>query len=379
VVQVVLRLSLVALCSLIAWRTSRIAVADFLAHDGIVSDFDRAISIEPEDESLLAGRAIFQSDERALKQAVTMNPRDVEAWMTLGLLAESRGDPAEAEGDLIRAVAVDHTFKPSWTLANYYFRSNQPEKFRAAIARCLSLIEPHDLQPMSFDPVPVFDLCWRQTGPPKDILALIPRREQTLVPYLKYLYESKRTDAALEAWPGALAVANDADPADADALIGFDEHLIGANRIPEAVVVWNELARRRLARPGSLELGRGFSWHVQHQDGAFVNSSRGALKFEFTGDEPEDCELLWKIVPVSLEERWKLVWRADPSRFEGVHRGLRFQIGSTSCPLEEGSCEFRVVPGTQSVRLSLRYARAPGTTRVKGILLLSTVRMEPNP
>jgi tetratricopeptide (TPR) repeat protein len=400
VVQVILRVALFVLCSFVVWRTTGLAVADHLAHDGSAADFDRAIDLEPGDESLLAGRAIFRSDEGALKKAVAMNPLDAAAWMTLGLRAESRGDAAEAERDLVQAAAVDHTFKPAWTLANYYFRANQPEKFRGAIARCLSLIEPKDIQPVSFDPTPVFDLCWHQTESSKSILAksildLVPRREQTLVPYLKYLYATDRTDAALEAWPEALRVANYASPADADALIGFSEHLIRANRIPEAVEVWNELAERKIVPaedPGfsAPAIGRGFSWRIEHPPGVYVTEAPRTLKFEFTGDEAEDCELLWKFAPVSPERTWRLVWQADSSRVlanagHEADAGFRFEIGEpagkvfATCPARPGSCEFKTSSGTRSVRLSLRYTRAPGMTRVKGILVLSSVRLELRP
>ncbi len=384
-VGIALKFSLLALSCIVIWRTGEMALADSLAHDGSAADFRRAVDMEPGDESLLAGQAIFQSEEgghsiaidTTLRHALAMNPLDAPAWITLGLRAESRGEAAEAERDLERAADVDRTFKPAWTLANYYFRAHQPEKFRCAISRCLSLIQPKDLQPMGFDPTPVFDLCWRQSDRSKEILHLIPRREETLVPYLKYLYKTNRTEAALEAWPEVIRVASHVRAADADALIGFDEYLIGANRIPEAIAVWNELAKRKIVRTGALDIGRGFAWHVQPQPGVFVTEYPEAIQFEFTGDEPENCELLWRILPVTPETQWRLAWRIDPRT--GADPGLQFEVGPAKCPLLRGNCQFITGAAMQSVRLSLQYVRSLGTTRPRGILMLSRVRLDPNP
>jgi tetratricopeptide (TPR) repeat protein len=373
VVPVFIRISVLVLCSFVVWRTAHLATADFLAHDGNAADFDRAVRMEPGDESLLAGRAIYLTEQgvfspdidKTLRQAVSLNPLDANAWMTLGLRAEKRGDGDEAERDLVQAAATDHTFKPAWTLANYYFRVNQTGKFREAVSRCLSLIEPKDLQPVSFDPTPIFDLCWRQEDRSKRILDLVPRRKETLIPYLKYLYRTNRTDAALEAWLEVLRVAGRADAADADELIRFDEHLITVKRMPEAIAVWNELEARGIAPA----FGRGFAWRIQHPAGVFATETSRDLRFEFTGAEPEDCELLWRYVPVAGDATWRLKWTADTSRLDSAS-GLWFEKGEESCPLTAGSCEFKA----GGARLSLKYTRASGTTRIKGTLVLASVR-----
>jgi tetratricopeptide (TPR) repeat protein len=362
------------------WRSGKIAAADYLAHDGQAEDFDRAIRMEPDDESLLAGRAIFQIEEgddsgaalAALRQAVRINPRDAGALMILGLGAELRGDSGEAERDLAQAAEVDRTFKPVWTLVNFYFRAHQREKFYRAMTRCLSLIERKDLAPVSFDPAPLFDLLWRETDESREILTLIPQREPTLVPYLRYLYATNRTDAGLEAWPEAVRVADPNDPADVDELIRFDEHLITVNRMPEALAAWNVLGAERMA-PG---FDRGFAWRIPHPQGVSVKEDRGAFQIELDGSEPEDCELIWKYALGFA----KLTWNADAS-----DPGLRFEISDesarvlASCPVSQGFCPLEVNAPAKRTRIALKYTRATGTPRLKGSVVLSAVRREQQP
>src|SRR5207248_4436953 len=130
------------------------------------------------------------------------------------LRAEIAGDMAGAERALTRAAAVDHTFKPAWTLANFYFRINKPEKFWPMIERCLSLVEKRTADLWSFDPGPVFDLAWNEATDEKKLRQMVPRRDATLVPYVAWLYRRKLTDAALEVWPEALSLADASNPVD---------------------------------------------------------------------------------------------------------------------------------------------------------------------
>ncbi len=87
-----------------------------------------------------------------------MSPLDSGVLMALGLREEFRGNPAKAEAYLVRAAEIDHQFKPAWTLANYYNRTNQPDKGWPMIERILNL------DPLGFDLAPVFELCWRQAS-----------------------------------------------------------------------------------------------------------------------------------------------------------------------------------------------------------------------
>jgi tetratricopeptide (TPR) repeat protein len=414
--SLIVRALIVALCAFAIWRSARLAIADSFAATGSTRGYERAIALEPDDEGILAGRAIFLGEsgdtspavDRALERAVAMNPLDSSALMTLGLRAELNGNTPRAERALAQAVEVDHTFKPLWTLANFYFRAGNTDKFWPLIERCLSMIERRERDVPSFDPAPIFDLAWNESADGKKIRKLIPTREATIVPYLAYLYNSRRTDAALEVWPEAARLADLSYPFDTGTLLGFCDYLIDANRTADAVKVWNELANRRVVQSNQLDpasgasvsdsafrfpaIARGFSWRINHVPGTFVSEAPGAIRFELTGNEPEAFEMLWNFLPVLPDHSYRLTWRLDSSRLETSARadpGFRFfveesQTSEEVCPpaLAEGGkgeCEFTTGPGVRRLRIGLRYRRATGTVRARGALVLSAVDLEPKP
>ena len=234
------RVLLIALCGLAVWRSVRIAAADWLASEGTTESFERAIHFAPENPQLLARAAILRSDngdpspavDEELRRAALMNPFDSALPMTLGLREEFRGNSAGAESYLVRAAEIDHQFKPAWTLANYYYRTNQPDKSWPMIARILSL------EPLGFDPTPVFELCWNQAAGSRKILSLIPRRGHRPVQYLEFLINTQRAEAAFEVWPVALGSADPADLGryrDADQICRFSgghgSHATGGNSL----------------------------------------------------------------------------------------------------------------------------------------------------
>ena len=162
----------IAVCGFAAWRSIRIAVADWIASAGTSEALERALHFAPDRGDLLARVALYRNDsgdpsallgdpqtvDEDLQRAARLNPLNSSLLMTLGLLEEFRGNSAKAESYLVHAAEIDHQFKPAWTLANYYFRTNQPDKGWPMIQRVL------DLDPLDFNPTPVFDLCWQQVS-----------------------------------------------------------------------------------------------------------------------------------------------------------------------------------------------------------------------
>ena len=210
------RVLLAAACIVLTFRSAHIALADLRAQQNGLDGLDAAIRMEPGDSVLLARDALFRNsnddlspaEDQRLEHAAELDPLNADLPMALGLRAEFRGHPAEAERYLVHAAEIDHTFRPAWTLANFYFRSDQPDKSWPMIQRALNL------HPLIFDPTPVFDLCWNLTSDSKKILALIPARGAVPFQYFYYLMNHKRTDAAIESWPRALKAADPANPID---------------------------------------------------------------------------------------------------------------------------------------------------------------------
>ena len=410
------RASVLLVCAFILWRSFPLALADFYASSGTAEGYRRALALEPGNADLVSARAVFlavtadpsPAIDQALHAAVALNPADAEALMSLGLRAELRGDNAAAQSALERAASVSHLFKPAWTLANFYFRTGQDAQFRPMLQRCLGMIEPQTLQPMSFDPSPIFDLAWHQDPDPVRIRALIPNRPATLVPYLRWLSTTGRLDPALSLWPDALAVADPALPQDTDAILGFDETLLAANRPLDAASVWNDALQRGFVHSSPLDpaagislenpdfafpsISRALSWYPARQPGLFVTQAPHSLRFELTGGEPEVFELLSKLLPVAPGRTWHLAWNADTSRLENLPAsasGLSFTIDERPdisphpCPPLDrsgpGSCDFSTLGSTRVLRLSLRYQRPPGSTRLKGVLVFSAIHLVPAP
>jgi len=400
-----IRILVIVVCGFATVESIRWGMVDWLASTGRAEAIEQAIRIDPADEEVLARSAIFRSNngdlsaalDDELHRAASLNPLDSGVLMALGLREELRGNDAQAETWLTRAAAVDHQFTPAWTLANYYYRANRPDKFWPMIRQCLSL------EPFRFDPTPVFDLAWNETGDSKKILGLIPRGGSRPAQYLNYLIGTGRIDAAFEVWPEALAAARSAVPPNGAALAGFPDFLEQKNRIPEAVQAWNQLVDAGAIASGRLDpnagisiadpdfrfppLDRVFGWRVASDAGVAAGIASESLRFEFDGNEPESVRLLYTTAPVLPGRRYRLVWTSDGKSLSSpTDPGFAFRIvqqpenRASQCPLlPAGSgapCEFEILPGIREVRIELNYVRALGTTRVEGVLRVSRVRLE---
>lgn len=412
-VSIVFRV-LVALAGVfLLWQLIVRVTVEVYAGSGTMEGYEKAIRMQPDNADLVSGRAVFLAEngdqspavDKALDQAIEMNPADVEALMSRAFREELRGDTKGAQADMERAATVSHLFKPAWTLVNFYFRTGQDARFWPMLERCLAMIEPKSLHPVTFDPSPLFDLAWHEDPDASRIRALIPRREETLVPYLRWLSDTGRLDAALEVWPDALALVDPAYQADQDVALGFIERLMAGSRSAEAVTAWNDLVKRGLVQSAALDpaagnavenpefvfpsIRRAFSWYPARETGVFVTQGPQALRYELTGSEPEAFELLWKLLPVTPGRTWNLAWEADTSRLENLPTagsGLSFTLdeapvalGHGCAPLGregKGSCLVAPMPATRVLRLSLRYQRPAGATRLKGVLVLSRIWLE---
>jgi tetratricopeptide (TPR) repeat protein len=408
-------------CGFAVWRSIRVARADWLANAGTLDALQQAIRLEPNDAGMLARAAIYRSDnddpspevEDDLRRAARMNPFNSAVQMTLGLREEFRGNSAKAESFLVRAAEIDHQFKPAWTLANYYYRTGQPEKGLPMIRRILNL------DPLDFDTTPVFELYWRESAGnevaySRRILSLMPKRDHRPIQYLRFLTATRRTEAALDAWPEALAAGDPANSSDSGTLIGFAESLAEADRLLDAVTVWNQLVDRGIVHSGHLDPTKGisiadpdfkfaplpnaFGWRVSDIPGVFASGFSGSVRFEITGDQPQSAQFLSVFAPVRSGARYHLRWKSDGSSLSSPRDpGFTFLIAQkqpgqnpgevvTECPplLSPGSretCDFIASPGTtpgqiRNARIDLKYARAPGTTRVSGTLQLFNVHLE---
>ena len=125
---------LIALMAGIAWNLL-FAVADLSARRNQPDGIRLAMRLMPANAAYPAQLAdqIYAIDPTAakslLQRAVALNRYDASSWIQLGLLSEAAGDLPQAEEALSRAADADSTFLPSWSLANFYFRHQDADRF----------------------------------------------------------------------------------------------------------------------------------------------------------------------------------------------------------------------------------------------------------
>ena len=150
-----------------AWWSIRLARADAAFRQRTLAQVARAIELEPENGEYLATLALQteyagQDSTPLWEEIARLNPRASAPRIRLGLAAELRGDPNQAERWLLEAFSIDRQFETRWTLANFYFRQSKSDEFWKWMRSALE---------MSYgDRAAAFDLCWQMSGASEEIL-----------------------------------------------------------------------------------------------------------------------------------------------------------------------------------------------------------------
>lgn len=359
------------LCAAGYW-SARLAWADRLIRRESAAALLQAASLAP-------SRADVRARLGDWAGAVARNPYDSASWIRHGLDAESRGDFGAAQRSLLRAADADRLFQPSWTLANYYFRRQDPERFwfwaRAAAGR----------SPQT--PAALYRLCRERAAWGEIYRRVVNGQPRLLAGFL--FWALPRADLA-----GLQSISSLAAPADRDAANALVGRFLELGSPADAVKTWNRLTERRVLEFAPLDPGRGasltngdflrpprgeaFNWSVLQVAGVSSRASRGEMRLEFSGRQPENCDLLAQTLPVLAGRRYRLRCRY---RTAGIAPGAgpRWLPGGTPLSSEdwrETESELTTQPGEEVVRLRLAYQRVPGTTRIAGTLWLAHVRLE---
>jgi hypothetical protein len=289
---------------------------------------------------------------------------------------------------------VDATFLPSWSLANFYFRRENPARFWYWAQKAAQM-DPDDAAPL-------FRLAWYVSPNAGEIASRLQiKRPLLAVQFVNFLMAQGDPKAVTEA-AQLLAATNEGNT---QTLLGVCDWLIANQRPDLALPLWNGLAARgQIAyaplapdstdavtngRFGQSPISRGFDWHLKTVEGvsSFLNVSPNALGFEFSGDEPDGFQLMDQTAPVLAGKDYALVihygttgiapgsglaWSVTDDRSGAVLA----RTGSLSA--EQGgeayAC-FAAPDGGAFVHVSLLYQRQPGTVRVEGKLVLKEVRL----
>jgi hypothetical protein len=382
-------------CGLVLYRSARRAVADSVSTEA-------AMRIEPGDESYIVRDAIQRNDEgdlsadvdSELRRALRLNPADSTALRELGLREELSGNLLGAERDLLQAVAMDRTFRPSWALASFYARTGQDAKLRLAVERCFEILEPRIAAGRAVPPEPLFELCWNRNLP-------VPRGTWLSVSYVGYLMRRQKVDAIADVLPDALKQA--ASVPEYETLLELCDFLLRSERTESAITIWNYLVDRGFLQstpldPGAARLiadpdfnfpafNQAFGWKVLRDKGSLVSWSAHLLSFELTGTESEHFELLAKTIPVQPGRIYGLKWKIELPRMEGAggtEDGLSLRISDRAgapvavCPLQMPgqTCFVKTPSNEDQLQMTVRYDRPPGSAWMEGVAKLSGFAVE---
>lgn len=380
----------------------RLAWADHLAKGDSLQQAHAAVALAANNAAYWLRvadleQARGESGGPGIAEAVRVDPYDAEVWMRAGLLAEANGDLARAEQDLLRAARLSRQFEPRWTLANYYFRRNDLDRFWpwAHSALVASFNERWLL----------FDLCWRIQPDAGVILSrAIPDNSEVLRDYLSYLLYHNHLEASL---PVAHKLEAEASEQDREPLLRYANRMLDRRQWQAALSAWNALCLRKLVRYAPLDAGRGrlvtngdfraqpldsgFDWRLPEVSGvaAVYSDSPPWLRFDFSGDQPEHCNVVYQFVPVEAGSRYALRFTY---RTEGIQpgTGLEWKVTDAATggeiltpPLHLSSeswtsegIAFAAPAGMQAAAVTLDYRRQPGTVRIEGTVWLRNVGLE---
>ncbi len=395
-----LGLSLAALAALagLTWWSVKLALADRLYRRDRADDLKTARALTPGNARYWSRPLTPGSPSEAgdLRRALSLNPADSSSWMELGLLHEVDGAYSAAERCFLEATRVDKTFDPAWTMANFYFRRGDAERFWPWARRAAYMAYQ--------DRTPLFRLCWRLTQDSGVILSrAIPDDRRALGNYLAFLLAEGHRDAVE---PAAARLAAFSSREELPALLAAVDSQLEWGRRDGALRLWNALAGKQLIAAAPLDpsrgrfltngdfssppLLRGFDWRVVPHEGVSVarDSSPPALKLTFSGKQPEQCEVLRQAVPLAGGKRYTLRFGF---RSEGIPagRGPQWVVydAASGRPLPGDSpslssldwttraMEFTASPEISLVRLAVVYRRTPGTTRIEGSVWIRDISL----
>jgi len=373
-----------------------------------------ACEVEPEDPECALIRAEItekKSDELAAwEQAVRLNPRSAEVLTEAAIMREMNGDLPGAERLLLRAEHFNQMWLPRWSLANFYFRRNQPADTlkwaKLALSRAYG------------DRRATFRLC-RQAGASDQMLLndiIAPDEPGNLSAFLYWITEEDRLDvldqAALKYTAAATPGRGKSEPASNPAVVVSEviETLLQRGNPAAAHGLWRRLLADRSLRIAGATASQaltnpafapevlkapGFDWRTPSYEG--IENTRippDAIRFALTGGQPEAAELLVQAVDLSGSRKWTLHYEY-PTRNSTLDRYLQEWIltpwgGSGTIDAEnpvqtiagadgwtQASISWTIPDDARFFRLAFRIHRILGHIRGEGEIQLRKPRLTP--
>jgi len=372
----------------VAWNLAR---ADYLFRQDTPQSVSAALALEP-DGWRYALRLSQLDEEHAsalLKRVLALDPFNAQANIELGLRSEAQGDDAAAEKYFLASYAVDKTYLPRWSLANYYLRHDRPQEFWKWAQSALRM-PAQDIRPL-------LELCWRVDPDPVKIDAVVRTDDPgVLLQYLEFLVKKNQMAALAPVAARLLRSGTMAD--DRPFLFSIVDRLVTEKDAADALALWRGMEDARWVTidsslPKNASFARepmavSFDWSLATQTGLHSWPGPTGLQTEFTGEEPERCVVAEQVVALQPGS-YRLIYSYRTAEIPAA-TGVRWQVldAASGAPIAESSdlssetdrqeaLPFTVVAGQPLFRLRLKYERVVGTPRIAGNLRMISTRIQP--
>ncbi len=348
--------------------------------------------------------------ESEFAAAVARSPRYSDALMAWSVEKELRGDKNGAEELLLDAQRKDHLLRPTWALANFYFRQGDTDRFFKEARESLRIIGASGLSEGRFDPGPIFALCWKSGADASTILdRAIPPDRPILGSYFNYLVATGNIPAIEQC---ASRLLPDTGKGELFLLAPYVNLLINRNLMSPAIQAWEQLFKRGavpfpgpdpangvfltnadLAAPPS---DFGFDWRRVFPDTVQFTFSKPdhSYRFDFDGNQPEHFSLLYQPFPLQPGRAYRFtarfhsdgnpqqsgLWWSFTDHKDGHPIPGKVSVISTgAAPTDEEktlTLDFDASANTDSADIHLDYNRQPGTERFRGFYELLHVGLK---
>jgi hypothetical protein len=376
----------------------RIALATVFLKQHTVSGTLRAASLTPANEDVYLQLADLGQASRNsnLRAAAARNPHDAQPWMDLGLMAEMRNDPAEAEYDFKQAAQLDVRMEPSWMLANLYFLQGNSARFHYWGNRYRTFAAGNTSG--------LFRMEWNRNHSVPALLESFGTLNCRELTNLASFLDTQAAASDVVAVDRQLLSCRDADGT--KAVMTDISRLLLADKPAQALDLWNKLSRNvsfpytpldpvadRVLTNADFSKpldDAGFDWRVNQTAGIRVRRLVGtsSLELDFDGDEPAVSTLLFEPVVLAQGSVYRLSCNVDGDESNTSGFGWRLVELSSGSTLASGlgdvsnrhgatiSWEFQAPPSSKTMVIAFTYARPAGEARAMGKVLLSDLKLE---
>lgn len=281
------------------------------------------------------------------KKSIELSPLQPGAWIDISKAYQVKGQSAEAEYALERAVMVSpNNAELLWEAGTFWLINNSVDKAVSVLRQYLLILPDRQKD--------VYDLCWKLRMDNSYILAsLIPDSYEYRSQYLEYLILTKRIGETHEVWASL-----DKDRIGENIFITYVNALINSGSYEKAEAVWEEMTKKngRFGKPeennliwnSSFEnemLNGGFDWVASEAEGAdvFIDDTirmtgNRSIGVAFDGKHNPDITIIQQVVQVKPGTPYTLRGYIKTSSLTTTN-GVFFSVQGHNCSMPHRKSE----------------------------------------